>query len=354
MAGKIDWESQIGRRIKLRDLHVFVAIVQRGSMAKAAAHLGVSQSAVSEVIADLEHAVGVRLLDRGPRGVEPTIYGRAMLERSVAAFDELKQGIRTIEFLADPEVGEVRVGCAESVAAAILPRIIQRFSQQYPRVAVQVEQLVTPTLELPELCDRSLDVVLARIVRPLAHERDDLNVEILFHDELVVAAGMQSTWDCRRKIDLVELVNEPWILTPENSWNHRILLEAFRACGLDMPRACLTTFSINLRANLLAVDRFITTFPSSVLRYNADRYSVKVLPVNLPIRPWPVAIVTLKNRTLSPVVQLFIDHVRAFTSAMGADLRLRRSPPRCAKDSIEARFLTRRPLRLDDRPDQVR
>jgi DNA-binding transcriptional LysR family regulator len=93
MARKIDWESQIGRRLKLRDLHVFVTIVQRGSMAKAAEHLGVSQPAVSEIIADLEHAVGVRLLDRGPQGVTPTMYGQEMIERSRAAFDELKQGI---------------------------------------------------------------------------------------------------------------------------------------------------------------------------------------------------------------------------------------------------------------------
>jgi DNA-binding transcriptional LysR family regulator len=317
VARKIDWESQIGRRIKLRNLHVFVAVAQRGSMAKAAAYLGVSQSAVSEVIADLEHTVGVRLLDRSPRGAEPTMYGRAMLERSLAAFDELKQGIRTIEFLADPKVGELRIGCAESLGAAILPPIIQRFSQQYPRVSVQVELLATPTLELPELCDRSLDVVLARIVRPLANESDSLNVEVLFHDELVVAAGIQSPWDCRRRIELCELVNEPWILTPPNSWNHMILLEAFRARGLDMPRASVTTFSINLRASLLAIDRFITTFPSSVLRLNTIRFPVKELKVDIPVRPWPIAIVTLKNRTLSPVVQLFIDHVRAFTSTMG-------------------------------------
>jgi DNA-binding transcriptional LysR family regulator len=68
MVRKIDWEKQIGRRLKLRDLHVFTTIVQRGSMAKAASQLGVSQSAVSEVIADLEHVVGVRLLDRSTHG----------------------------------------------------------------------------------------------------------------------------------------------------------------------------------------------------------------------------------------------------------------------------------------------
>src|SRR5262245_44489035 len=82
ITGKIDWESQIGRRLKLRDLHVFSTVVQRGSMAKAARQLGVSHPAVSEVIADLESALGVKLFDRSAQGVEPTIYGDALLKRS--------------------------------------------------------------------------------------------------------------------------------------------------------------------------------------------------------------------------------------------------------------------------------
>src|SRR6266853_316597 len=122
-----DQENRITRRLRFRDLQVFFAVVQCGSMAKAANGLGVTQPAVSEVIAGLEHAFGVRLFDRSPQGVEPTIYGRALLKRSLAAFDELKQGIRDIEFLTDPTVGDVRFGCQESIAAAILPPIVQRF-----------------------------------------------------------------------------------------------------------------------------------------------------------------------------------------------------------------------------------
>src|SRR5215469_7431728 len=101
-------ESRISRRLRFRDLEVFFSVVQCGSMAKAANVLGVTQPAVSEVVAGLEHAFGVRLFDRTSQGVEPTIYGRALLKRGVAAFDELKQGIRDIEFLADPTKGEVR------------------------------------------------------------------------------------------------------------------------------------------------------------------------------------------------------------------------------------------------------
>src|SRR5215469_12661225 len=136
MARKIDWERQIGRRLKLRDLHVFATVVQRGSMAKAAQQLGVSQPAVSEVIADLEHALGVRLVDRSAQGVAPTIYGDALLRRSVTVFDELKQSIRDIEFLSDPTVGEVRIACAESLWFTLFPEVVLRFSEQYPRVEV--------------------------------------------------------------------------------------------------------------------------------------------------------------------------------------------------------------------------
>src|SRR5262245_36125343 len=110
MARLTNWETQIGQRLRLRDLHVLFMVVQHGSMAKAAGELGISQPAVSDVIANLEHAIGVRLLDRGPQGVEPTKYGRALLKRSLAAFDELKQGIRDIEFLADPTKGELKIG----------------------------------------------------------------------------------------------------------------------------------------------------------------------------------------------------------------------------------------------------
>ena len=104
------WNDQIGRRIKLSDLHILLAVAQSGSMAKAASALAVSHPVVSRSISDLEHTLGVRLLDRNPHGVELTEYGRAMLSRSHAVFDELRQGVKDIEFLSDPTVGEVRIG----------------------------------------------------------------------------------------------------------------------------------------------------------------------------------------------------------------------------------------------------
>src|SRR5712671_6209960 len=141
MPRKLDSDSQIGRRLTLRDLHLFFTVVQHGSMAKAAAQLGISQPSVSEVIADLEQTLDARLFDRGPRGVEPTLYGRALLTRTRAVFDELRQGVKDIEFLADAAVGEVRIGCPGSALATFLLRPIQEFSQAYPRVVLRVAEV---------------------------------------------------------------------------------------------------------------------------------------------------------------------------------------------------------------------
>jgi DNA-binding transcriptional LysR family regulator len=323
---KIDWENQLGRRLKLRDLHVFFAVADRGSMAKAAAQLGVTAPTVSEVIAGLEHALGVKLFDRSHHGVEPTIYGKALLKRGLIAFDELKQGIRDIQFLTDPTVGELRIGCDESISAAALPLIIQRFSERYLRVVFDVEAFDYHSY-VAKLRDRTFDLLLTRRGQPdLQNDPlNELNIEILFEDEMVVAAGMQTRWARRRKIDLAELVDERWIITGPGTWNYSVLSEAFRARGLDMPRLSVKTLSVYLRTNLLATGQFIAAFPRSVLHLHADRFALKVLPLDLPVRPWPVALLTLKDRTLSPVVERFIECTRDVVKSIAGPRRVFKS-----------------------------
>jgi DNA-binding transcriptional LysR family regulator len=314
MLRKIDWESQIGRRLRLRDLHVLHTVVQHGSMAKAAVQLGVSQPAVSEVISDLEHALGVRLLDRSPQGIEPTMYGNALLKRSVAVFDELKQSIRDIEHLADPTAGEIRIACPLAIAFTVIPHIFERFIEKYPRVVLHFDEVASAsgTRDFRDLRDRKYDLILGR-GWPLKAEEpaaDDLNIESLFDDRLVIATGTQSKWAARRrKIDLAELVDEPWIMQGPQTWNYRTLAEACHARGVATPKASLVTLSMSVITHFLADGRFITAMPWSVAHFK----SLKVLPVDLPARPWPVNVATLKNRTLSPAAERFIACARDFT-----------------------------------------
>jgi DNA-binding transcriptional LysR family regulator len=300
--------DRIGRRLKLQDLNVFMTVVQAGSMLKAAERLSTGQPNVSRSITELEHAVGVRLLDRHPRGVEPTAYGRALLDGGVAVFDGLREAIKNIEFLADPTAGEVRIGCTPLLASSFVSAVVDRLSQRLPRIMFGVTTGYVETLHR-RLRDRDVDLLVTRRFGPLT-EDDRLGFELLFDDMSVVATGARSPWVRRRRVTLADLANEPWVLPPPESGIGSIAMEAFRASKLDYPRTTVVTDSPHARMTLLATGRFFTIFPAFALRFPASLPEVRILPIELPTAPIPHGIITLKDRTLSPVAKLFIEHAR--------------------------------------------
>lgn len=315
--GPSDWMDRIGRRLKLRDLYILSAVVRWKSMAKAASHLSMSQPAVSEAIASLEAALGVRLLDRHAQGVEATIYAEALLKRGQVVFDELRQGVNDIESLANPGIGEVRIACAEFLSADFLPRAIDLFSMQYPRVVFNIVQQDTSTLENRELQERIVDLVLARV--PESFVDADLNVEVLSEDRHFVIAGTSSPWANRHRIALSELAGEPWILPP-SSIIDRLVHREFEKRGLSV-NVSVSAASILLRNRLLATGRYLSVLPSSLIAGNGRQWSIKAIDVDdVQLTPPPISLVTLKRRTLSPVVERFVECVRTVAKSLTQSL----------------------------------
>jgi DNA-binding transcriptional LysR family regulator len=298
------WADRIGRRVKLRDLHILMEVVQWGSMVKAAKHLGISTPVVSKTIADIEHTLGVPLLDRHPQGIEPTLYGRALIKRGIVVFDELRQSVQDIEFLADPTVGEVRIGSTEPLAGGFVPAVIEKVNRRHPRVLFHVMQADFVTM-LRELRAREIDLMIGRPAGPMAEE--DLDAQVLFSDRHLVLAGMRNRWTGRRKIKLTDLIHEPWSLPPIGSIPRSAVDSAFRAAGVDTLRAVVSTAAPQLHTYLLATGRFLSTFPESVVHFAGKHLAFKVLPVDIPVQLSPVFIITLRNRTPNPAAQLVID-----------------------------------------------
>jgi len=306
--------ERVNRRLKLRDLRLLLAVVEWGSMAKAAGHLHLTQSGVSRAIAELENTFGVRLFDRTAQGVEPTLYGRVLIRRGMAVFDELRQSVSEIEHLADPAAGELHLGCTEPMTWGVVPTVIDRLTQKYPRLVFHVTQADPGTLRYRELRERKIELAVGRVAGPILD--DDVEAEILYEERPFVVAGVNSPWARRRTINLAELVNEHWTLPPTDSVARSLLEDAFRASGLPPPRISVVTFSITIHNTLLASGRYLAVLPGSMLQFSEKRMSLKALPIELPVRPGPVGIVTLKNRTLSPVAQLFVEHTREVASQL--------------------------------------
>jgi DNA-binding transcriptional LysR family regulator len=299
--------DRIGSRLKLHDLHVFMTVVNAGGMGSASRLLNTSQPAISRSIAELEGAFGVRLLDRNRRGVEPTKFGRSLLECATAVFDDLRQGVKKIEFLNDPTVGDVRIGGNEAQIIGVVAAVVSRMRQRYPGVANHIAPIDGLAQQYGDLRDRKVDLVLARI--PQAVE-NDIEAEVLFHDRTYVVAGSRNKWARRRKIELAELVDEPWCLPPVGSLPGTIFVEALRATGLNFHLNGVTTGSPQLHLNLLAGGPFLAILPGSMLRFARNLQGLKILPVKLAIPPWPVGFMSLKGRALSPVARLFIANTR--------------------------------------------
>jgi DNA-binding transcriptional LysR family regulator len=295
-------------RLKLHELHVLLAVAQAGSMVKAAAQLAISEPAVSRAISDMEHTLGVSLFDRSSRGVEPTPYGYALITRGVAVFDELRLGIREIEFIKDPTIGEVHIGATSTIAeVGIIAAVIDHMSQKYPRISFHVVE-ATPERLFHELRERNLDLIILLTFDPPAS--NDIVSEMLYEDRMVVVAAANNPWTRRSQIELADLFNEHWTLPEPGHPVTLIVAQAFRAIGCEALRVTATAAPGRIRDTLLATGRFLTVAQESALHFGATLPPLKVLPLELSIARGTTNIMTLKKRALSPAVQLFIEHIR--------------------------------------------
>jgi len=305
--------DRIGRRVKLQELDVLMTVVDAGSMGKAARRLNTSQPAISRSIADLENAIGVRLLERSPRGIRPTTFGRALIDCGTAVFDELNQGLRTIEFLSDPTAGELRIAGNEPIIAGILPAIFTQLRQSYPGISIHVFQAPTLAQQIDLLCERRIDFVLARITPPTPPQ---IHTEVLYDERWYVVARANGPLARRRKLTFADLIGEPWALPWPETVVGSIFTQAFHDAGFEYPIRNVAFGAIHLHLTLAANGPFLALVPDSILRFGADRFALKVLPVPSPVRSWPVGFMTLKNRTIGPIAQRFMDCARQVTKPL--------------------------------------
>ena len=316
------WTDRIGRRVKFRDLHIALAVAEAGSMTRAAEELAVSYPVVSKTISELEHTLGVKLFDRSISGVEPTHYGRALLKSGVAVFDEMRKGLQEIETIKQPDTGELRIGSSIVTDAGLLPAVIERFSQDFPRAVLYVLHEDIAVTQYDNLRDRKAEVVFGRI--PTTMTEPDLVAEPLFDDPPVVAAGSDSRWAKRRNLTLAELIGEPWVLAQPGSPARSLHDEVFRRNGLEVPSAKVLTVSLHLHMRLIETGNWLGFIPASPTRFG-ERTGIKALPIKVSSPPAPVGFITVKGRMLTPLAERFIECAR---KVAGSDAGRRRSAAR--------------------------
>lgn len=297
----MSWDDRVGRRLRLKDLHTLQVVADAGSMAGASRQLALSQPAISKAIADMEHVVGARLLDRSAHGVELTGPGRLLIARSRIIFDELREGIKDIESASDPTRGEVRIGTTEPITGFVA-EVISKLSQSYPRVTYQVSVSDTTTL-VRDLRERALDIVITRWTADAV--ADDLAAEVLLKAPLAVLADRRHPLLKRKKLSLADTMGEAWTLSPPDSFLGRVVVDVFRRRKLSLPPVIVTTLSVHMRLNLLASGRYLTMLPARMVRQRANHAWLRALDIDLPESSGPIASIIVKKRSIGGALKLF-------------------------------------------------
>lgn len=302
------WTDRVGRRVKLRDLHIALAVADAGSMTRAAEQLAVSYPVVSKTISELELELRAKLFDRSISGVEPTHYGRALLKSGTAVFDEMRRGLQQIESIKQPDAGDLRIGSSIVVDAGLLPAILEQFAQDFPRAVLHIIPEDITTQQHDNLRNRNVELVLGRL--PAIMNEPDLVTEVLFDEPNVVVAGSESAWARKRNLNLADLMQQPWVLAEPGTLARSLHDELFRKNGVEPPSATVLTVSLHVYMRLVETGRWLGLVPASVMRFGGKDMKLKVLPVKIQTPPSPVGFVTVKDRTLTPLAERFIECIR--------------------------------------------
>ncbi|MDY0962197.1 LysR family transcriptional regulator [Massilia sp. CFBP9026] len=295
-------------RLKTRQLLLLIALDDYRNIHRAAEELHMTQPAASKQIKDLEEMLDVRLFERLPRGMEPTIYGETMIRHARMALTSLALAHDDIVALKAGLAGQVEVGVIMAPAMALLPRAIARIKEQAPLLRIGV-QLESSNVLLDKLKHGALDFMIGRIL-----DKEDSTG--LIYEELseepacaVVRPGHPLLERCG--LTLEDIAASPWILpSPGSILRHRFDM-MFRRAGLPPPVNVVDTTAILLVTALLQQTDSLHVMPQEVAQYYAALNVMRILPIELPCKMDAFGIIRQQDHLLSPGADLLLKAVRA-------------------------------------------
>jgi DNA-binding transcriptional LysR family regulator len=293
--------------LKTRQLVLLVELGRHGSILHAAQAANLTQPAASKLLADLEHALGVKLFERLPRGVAPTWYGEVMIRRAGAALAELDAGHQEVMELLSGLSGRVTVGSVLTPSATLLPAAIVALKARQPRVHVAIT-VDTSKLMIQHLRNGELDLVIGRVLD--TESAAQLSFEPLIDEphSVIVRAGHPLVG--RSDLSLKELSHQSWILPPTGSILRDRLTALFLTAGLDQPQQAVETLSLPVVASLLMQSDMVVALPEELVTPYLDAGLLTVLPFELGLRMDAYGIVTRRGHQLPPGAELMLTCLR--------------------------------------------
>jgi DNA-binding transcriptional LysR family regulator len=301
--------ASIRTRLRLRHLHLVVAIWEHGSLRRASEEIGMTQPAATKALQELEDLLGATLFERHARGIDPTVFGEAVIRYARVVFADLGTLREELVAIDSGNVGAVRLGSVMASSPDLLTSTIIALKQAHPRLRMTV-QVDTSDVLVHALQQDQLDLVIGRI--PNGWPADDLTFETLAEEPLTLVARPHHPATARTMpIRFSELAGYPWIVQPHPSPMREVIDQTFRDNRVASPENTIETSSILTTLSLLLAADMIAVLPASVARHYQEQGMLAVVPARLRGRLAPYGLILRSNRRAAPATQIVIDAIRS-------------------------------------------
>lgn len=294
-------------RLSTRQLLLLIALDEERNVHRAASELNITQPAASKQLKELEDVMGVSLFTRTSRGMDPTIYGQALIRNARMALSNLSNAHEDIEAMKAGWEGHVEIGAIMTPAMTVLPQAIHKVKANSPLLRIGV-QVASSQVLLERLHRGELDFMLGRLL-------DHPNKELLEYQEmatepLCAVVRIHHPLQKKRKLTLAQIAQCGWILSPPGTILRYKFDMMFRRLGLDAPTNVINVTEIPVITRLLQQSDYVHAIPVELARQYEELKLFAALPVELPCNMDAFGIITRQNQLLSPGAQLLLQAVQ--------------------------------------------
>ena len=311
-AGRILPDWYLRSRLKMRQVLLLVALDEQRNMHRAAASLRMTQPAATRLLGGLERMLGLRLFERGPRGLAPNAYGESLIRHARTMLATLDHARAEMNSLAEGASGRIAIGALLVAAPVLVPLALVRFKQRHPNHTVLVHE-GSATALLPALRRGELDLVVGRVSSDVPAE--GLAFEAFYSEPMQVVARVGHPLARRRVLKLRDLAGQMWVVPAADAPYRRRLDAAFRQAGVTPPRQLVESVSIAVNKMLVQKTDMLGVMPRDVAREYAALGLLRVLPVKLPPPSGPVGVITAIGRPLPPAALELMQALREVARA---------------------------------------
>lgn len=297
----LDWF--IRNELKTRHLRLLVALDDLRHVGKVASHVNVTQPAVSKMLSEMEKELGLKLFDRTPKGVTPTVYGESLIKHARHLLKGYNDARDDLKDLMAGGKSRLKVGVLSNVVSALLPLSVALLKRQSPETNVLLREGTMERL-LPQMLQGDIDIIVGRLAEK--HSLPDLESKVLAQEPIVLVARPGHPLLQHERLDWADIMQYPWVLPSSEGLLHEPLERTFEQQGLPMPSDFVEALSIQFVIAYLQLTDSIATTTRDIADYYRQRNQLALLHFNFPRMMRPLGIIWNKSRTQPPALALFV------------------------------------------------